>query len=297
MPTASPRFPCRTSRCFGLLTSPWGKSTRTFAYVCGMTLRKLTRNTTGDSTPSWTTPSITSTTGWWKFWGMAIPRLWASTRIPRRYCGANLRNAHAVCERLMDPARDSQGDRFASAVRRSWLLPAAGLLAACVACLAAAPLVAPAGAQTSASRSFRGTARRQQVAAERGAREGIGGRDGRAGTRASGAPAARQAERWPFTPSLRSSRQPMQRPRWARAQRWRWATTISRTTIFPTREPGWTRLPPIRCWPTTPSIGRERTTAPRAPTKPPSPNSASFVPLTRTACSVIPPWTVWRAPR
>jgi soluble lytic murein transglycosylase len=50
----------------------------------------------------------------------------------------------------VSPAGDSQGDRYASAVRRSWLLPAAGLLAVC---LVAGFVVASAGAQTSQSKS------------------------------------------------------------------------------------------------------------------------------------------------
>src|SRR4029077_7455820 len=87
-----PKFPCRISRCSVPMTAAGDENIKTFACVCEMILRKLIKNMTGVFSRSWTIPSITSMTGWSKFWARETQRPLASILIPPRWCGANSLN-------------------------------------------------------------------------------------------------------------------------------------------------------------------------------------------------------------
>src|SRR5689334_17664965 len=89
------------------MTFVWDVKIKTFASVCEMILRKLIKNMTGVFSRSWSILSITSMTGWSRFWARETQRPSASIPIPLRSCGVNS---------LECKTRDRSAFRFLSAL-------------------------------------------------------------------------------------------------------------------------------------------------------------------------------------
>src|SRR5271157_497467 len=66
-----------------------------------MTLRKLIANTTADSSPSWTTQSITFIAGWWRSLPTAILPCSANTPTPRPANRAKRNATHTIVHRAL----------------------------------------------------------------------------------------------------------------------------------------------------------------------------------------------------